>query len=389
MESLKEKLWKEELWNRAGKHRKSYNLIYGINKNPFKPYQPNTTPECFIFVVKNKNGEIGYLFDNNIRDGTQLWEIIAKQIEAQRRILYAGNAKAELLKLAEEFYGTQGLKTISVDPCWQLGDIPVYDLRQRNLISQTITSPVFRNAILVIREPDMFVDCKGHLFWTEYDPTLYAALQKVTGWKLNRGRAADHEKEEYALVATVRDGKVRVDIAFAEIVWLFHHGRLDVSNLQMSAIQNRIELSKDGLVIDHLTQHRANNFSWSLAAIPSTLNSSLSDRDRIAKPFYFLTVFDKSIGKFRVKFGNRDTGREYKFLFDDLASDGNYAALLKNFCERIGSKNLSPNADSFLRYWSDPEKAHDPDNMLVAMLSEPVETYCSAPLADSLTANGD
>lgn len=387
----------KKLWSITGKQKTVINSIYGTTGNPLNPdLSDDNNPPCCLFETVNRvGGKKMFLFDNESQNGAQLWEAIADRIQTycQRHVFYLNSPHREIAAIVFSVYHditledamASNVRLIDKDPCWNLNGVLVYNLRKKNLVSDIVRSPIFSNAIITIRNCDMSVICKGVAFWTEYDQDLYFALQKIHYWKLNRGRAADQKREEFALVATLEDGRKQKDVAFAEIVWQFHHGMIDMADFVKSVITNHAKLSASKVVIDHLTQRRTNNFFWALAAIPNGLNrdKNLSSRDRIAKPWFFVTVFDESAQKFKVRLGNFKTGWERRYLFDDLAvlnSNGVYVydELLSKFKTAIGPQFVDDSRDSHLRYWSDPDLAHDPDNILTDTLRTPLETYTDA-----------
>lgn len=395
----------KELWSIPGKHKGMRNILYGVPENPLIPYNDGENPKSCVFAVRGRKGkEVGYLFDNILKDEIQLRYIITDKIGDNA--LRMDNARQYLL--GEIFAGYHNMtvkatkqanaRTIRNDPCWWFDGVPVYDFRKENLVSDTVLSSEFSNASILRSDRDIMISCGDSLFWTEYNPDFYLALHCVRGWKLNRGRSEDRKKGEAALVATLVATNKRTDVAFAEIVWQFHKGIIDTSRFAESVIENHDRLIESGLVIDHLTHRRTNNYSWALAAIPDALNHAMSGRDKIAPPFYFHTVYDKFIGKFRVHLGAFGMGWERRYLFDDInyrnpdddifassypVPKGRtgytlYAALFDKFSQTIGKKYLDSDRVSYLRFWSDPERVRDKRNMLVSVLDKPLDTYTNA-----------
>lgn len=137
-----------------------------------------------------------------------------------------------------------------------------------------------------------------------------------------------------------------------------------------------------GLVCDHLTENRSNNYSWALAMVPNNFNATFGERSAIAKPYFFYTVWDKKSFCYRIKFGADDGvncwEQRYSLMtLDEQTTGGKYAykEMFIAFLKKIGSQYASTEAETYLRHWSDPKYAYDVDNPLIVTLKEPIEVY--------------
>lgn len=186
------------------------------------------------------------------------------------------------------------------------------------------------------------------------------------------------------LVCMVSDFVESVQIAFGEIVYQYHHNvngislidpREDGIRFAQKLIQNHKDMMDAGLVCDHLTEERSNNYSWALAMLPNNFNAPFGERSAVAKPYFFFTVWDKKSFYYRVKFGIDDNKlhweRQYSFVtLDEQTKNGKYLykEMFSTFLKRIGPEYAHTEAETFLREWSAPERVHDKDNPLTATL---------------------
>ncbi len=140
------------------------------------------------------------------------------------------------------------------------------------------------------------LSCAGDLFYTDYDYLLYALLcdTHLRNWyiltKGNTKRLYCHNPEG------------TTPIAFTEIVWLYHKGELDPSNLIKSILTGKTRLAEDGLQIDHLRDNQYNNCIHNLAAMTIRENSQKNNLvTRINFPWVFIPV--QKDWKYRVMCG--------------------------------------------------------------------------------------
>jgi hypothetical protein len=190
-----------------------------------------------------------------------------------------------------------------------------------------------------------------------------------------------------------------VIVSFAEIVGTYFRGQIDRNRPIESICENHAALMGKGrekTIYDHLTHNTECNFQWAIAPITETLNKQAQERDKIKPPFYFFTVYDKTIDKYKVKLGVCGFGWERCYLFDDLMyknpdediftprfNTGSrkdntlYIALYERFKNKIGQENVHAET-SYLSYWAKPELAYGEGNILTAMVDEPADTYTPA-----------
>lgn len=421
-----------EIWRVDGKYQingtKVQNVLYGYSGNPLRPYDDDTEPMFCIFTTINTNGtETGYLFTNKKNNGiyTSVRLIDFIEGEGKKRIFYSKEHRAhtsdkiELWDLLYHFrYGTTleqakklNVRMIDKEPCMWFGGVKVFDLTFDNLISDEMLSAKFisgngdkrvygeilrRENTTCVYLPDRKTDeCTGDevfvpkYYVTSFCPELVYVLNRITddgAWGISYG--ALNVKFSKSL-------KDPVTVSYAEIVGTFYRGKIDLSRPIDSIIANHSKLMHDEkIVFDHLTHNKENNFPWALAPITDTLNKQMQARDKIKPPYFFFTVYDPVIDKYKLKFGIYGLW-ERRYLFEDLAcrnsedndfstwykpaddkpgKDSLYATIYSRFKDKIGDENMKAKL-SYLSYWADIERALSSDNMYTAMLHEPVETY--------------
>lgn len=394
----------KELWSITAKHGATQNKIYGFSGSLSTPYVDEESPAMCIFTVESNNKkEIGFIF-NNGSDDVHSWKLIMDHIGGGHRkhLVYPDDWSA-IKNIVLSLYNGQPLNTkhgkskvIMSKPLYVMDDgteTEIYDFRIGNLYPSTERVPIYRNGYLAHEGNDIRAHFKGKSFFTEYDPLLYAGLcSSVVGWKLNYGtREKEKQRDNPMLVCMVSDFTENVAISFAEIVYQFHHHvnglslidpRKDGIGFARMLIQNHRDMMDAGLVCDHLTEDRLNNFSWALAMIPNNFNATFGERSAIAKPWYFYTIWDKKSFLYRVEFGFDDgtLHEEHRYSFVTLyeqteSKEYLYKKLFSSFCKRIGVECAHTDGDTYLRYWGNPEHAHNANNPLIAMREKPAELY--------------
>lgn len=423
----------KELWRIEGKHQiggdRVQNIIYGYSGNPLVPYdQIEAEPDYCIFLVVTQDGtETGWLFNNDPYDGIRISDRLKAFVEnnGDYRIFYhdanahiARTNKSQRVELQDLLYAfhygisAEQAKAAHVRML-DTNASPIcggqfFDLTWGNLVSDDTLSTVFfigtgdsqRMGAILQGENTLCIHVQGkdhdhdYNFRTQFTPEICYVLNKVTNagsWNVSKAGA---------LYVNFSKG---CGVAFAEIVGTFYRGEIDLKNPIDSIIENHSKLmakkaeKAEKIVYDHLTHNEQNNFPWALAPIPETLNKQMQARDRIRPPYFFNTIYDATIKKYRVKFGVYGLW-ERRYLFDDLAyrndtndvftprydpadrkpgKDSLYATIYTRFKEKIGTNNMNVQT-SYLSHWADPERAFKPGNMYTDMLSEPVETYRDA-----------
>lgn len=147
----------------------------------------------------------------------------------------------------------------------------------------------------IILEPEL-----TKRFFTEYSKELHTALKRLSGWALNGG----------ALTVLVN----KTPVAFAEIVWLYRHNKLNMNDFENSLFEAHKELRTSKLLVDHLTHNKENNCLWALALVSDDVNRQLKARDKIKKPFYFLTVYCYSNRTLKIKCGKQGAWEKNFYL---------------------------------------------------------------------------
>jgi len=385
----------KELWSMASKHGGTINRIYGFSGATRTPYQEEDVPILCILTVTANNREIGFIFNNG--DDAQSWERIRDYIGGGHRknTLYMNemllfHVQNLILGLYNsEPMGTKHgrMKKIMSEPIITSDDgVELYDFRKNNLFPAEKRIPIYKNGYLASEEDHIRAQFNGKAFFTEYDPRLYAGIYRSTiSWKINPGtRDKEVEKDNPMLVCMVSDLQQRVAISFAEIVCQYHqnlNGLADIEPRQggyqfaEKLIANHWELRKNGLVCDHLTENRANNFSWALAMLPDELNKRFGNRAAIAKPYFFFTIFDKKSLSYRVVLGFDDGTQHWERRYSFISLDEQrgrekylYREIFKAFKAKIGPTYAQTDGETFLREWSAPERVHDKGNPLTATL---------------------
>lgn len=393
----------KELWSITAKHGGTQNKIYGFSGSLNKPYNDTESPTLCIFSITatDSGKEIGYVF-NNASEKVHSWERIRDYIGGgHRKHLVYFDERSSVKNIALSLYNGQSLdtkhgrsKAIMDKPRYTMEDgTEIYDLRIGNLYPPTERVPIYSNGYLAHEGKDIRAYFNGRSFFTEYNPLLYAGLcSSVARWKLNYGtREKEKQNDNPMLVCMVSDFTEEVAIAFAEIIYQYHHNvnglslidpRKDGIGFAKKLIQNHKDMMGAGLVCDHLTENRSNNYSWALAMVPNNFNATFGERSAIAKPYFFYTVWDKKSFYYRIKFGADDGvncwEQRYSLMtLDEQTTDGKYAykEMFVAFLEKIGSQYASTEAETYLRHWSNPKHVYDADNPLIVTLKEPIEVY--------------
>lgn len=404
----------KELWSITAKHGATQNRIYGFSGSFDKVYDNKDSLELCIFSIaaKDKGKEVGYIFDNS-SDNAHSWERIRDYIGGgHRKYLVYLDDQSTVKNMILSLYSGQPMgtkhgrsKVVMDKPRYIMEDgTKIYDLRIGNLYPPTERIPFYSNGYLAYEGKDIRAHFNGRSFFTEYDPLLYAGLySSVTRWKLNYGtREKEKQNDNPMLVCMVSDFIEEVAIAYAEIIYQYHHNvnglslidpRKDGIGFAQKLIKNHKDMMDAGLVCDHLTENRSNNYSWALAMVPNNFNATFGERSAIAKPWYFYTIWDKRSFCYRVEFGiddgTRHEERRYSFVtLDERTKDGKYLykELFSTFRQRIGPECAHTEDETYLRYWGNPERTYNVDNPLVAMSKKPTEAY---PYAFSTFSDGD
>jgi hypothetical protein len=397
----------KELWSIASRAKKVRNTIYGFSGDLKKPYNNDdkSQPNLCIFAVATADSEIGYLFDNG-EDEAHQWERIKDYIAHDRHYVYP-DRQSDVANMILSLYNGQPMgtkygrsKCIMSEPRYDDGT-KIYDFRKNNLFSADSRISLYSNGYLAHEDNRIRAQFNGHSFLTHYDPILYNGIRtSVTRWKVNHGT---RQKEKLAnnpmLVGMVSDSDKSTAIAFAEIIYQYSRNvnglalagyHPDSTIFARKLIQNHKAIREAGLVCDHLTENRCNNFPWALALIPENLNKHFGERAAIAKPYFFFTVWDAKALIYKVKLGIMDDDvcweRRYSFLSLDEQRDGKflYKEIFSAFKQKIGSEYTHTDGETYLRQWGDPERAYDTDNPLTAMVDEPTDTYPDALVAYSV-----
>ncbi len=349
------------LWSARGKQG-ARNYIYAFDL--FNKFEDKGKAYRCVFVSKSKKGKMcGVTFDNiQTENGKYLWEALKDYIENEgektTRLFYRVKSgfvsyshPKKTLSLATFIYACYlGVSYESLPPIrpnnlnwiqsYRNGSLKSYDYTRKNLGVGHRYFPITRSNFQFIRYPERGIEIVGALSedengvnsrvysWvTDYDRDFYHALLSIPSWEISR--------DSGALRAHI-NGK---HIAFAEIVWLYFNNSLDISCLDYgkntfleSVLKKHDEMAKMGIVIDHMTHNTANNFIRNLAAVYSKDNSALKNRHRVKEPYYFMTVYDRIIGKYKVSFGVHGTDYSIKLLFDVI--DSEYLSLWKAFSHK-------------------------------------------------------
>lgn len=386
----------KELWSMASKHGGTNNCIYGFSGAMKTPYQETDNPILCVLTVAANDREIGFIFNNG--DGAHSWERIRDYICGGHRknTLYMNEmlpTHAQNLILAlynSEPMGTKHgkVKKIMNKPIIVSDDgVELYDFRENNMFPAEKRIPIYKNGYLASEGDLIRAQFNGKAFFTEYDPRLYAGIcRSAINWKVNPGtRDKEIKQDNPMLVCMVSDLQQSVAISFAEIVCQYHrnlNGLADIEPRQggyqfaEKLIANHLELRKNGLVCDHLTENRANNFSWAVAMVPEGLNKNFGNRSAIAKPYFLFTIFDKKRFSYRVALGFDDGTQHWERRYSFIGLDEQrgqekylYKEIFKAFKAKIGPDYAQTDGETFLREWSAPERVHDKDNPLTASLS--------------------
>lgn len=386
----------KELWSMVSKHGGTVNRIYGFSGAMRTPYQKADDPILCILTVTTDNREIGFIFNNG--DGAHSWKRIRDYIGGGHRknTLYMNEmlpVRAQNLIL--DLYNSKPMgtkhgrvKKIMSKPIITSNDgLELYDFRESNLFPAEKRIPIYKNGYFAIEGDHIRAQFNGKAFFTEYDPRLYAGIcRSAIGWKVNPGtRGKEIEQNNPMLVCVVSDLQQSVAIAFAEIVCQYHqnlNGLADIEPRQggyqfaQKLIANHLELRKNGLVCDHLTENRANNFSWAVAMVPEGLNKRFGNRAAIAKPYFFFTIFDKRSFSYKVALGFDDGTQHWERRYSFIGLDEQrgrekylYKEIFKTFKAKIGPDYAQTDGETFLRKWSVPELMYDKKNPLTATLS--------------------
>lgn len=427
----------KELWSIKGK-KGGKNTIYGFS--PKFPelgergritYDDSTEPQmCILCTVAKSGQEVGYLFDNDEINGVRVYELLSQFIEnnGNPRIFYTNfaqecrpvqvrkstNGFCESWSLEETLYSiyygttveeadTLGAERIRFDAGIRLQDVEVFDMTRRNLVSKAKFSAEFSRGTCYRRDDtihiafpnkkesikaleDPFGDPpKGYDFVTHNEHELYrilCALGNAGSW---------HARGDGGLCIGISQKNKVQKISFAEIVNSYFNGLIDADRIVESIMENHKKMIESGIVYDHLTHDKRNNFRWALAPVTKSMNSQLRGRDRVKPPYFFWTVYDTVNGKYKLKLGIYGLW-ERRYYFDDLtyknneedffsasyscrrAGDSLYTTIYAKFKEHIGSNNMKANL-SYLSHWADPDTIADPENELIKMLREPIEMY--------------
>lgn len=382
----------KELWSMPSKHGGTINRIYGFSGAMQTPYQETGDPTLCILTVAANGIEVGFIFNNG--DGANSWKRIKDYIGGGHRknILYTNETlltRAQNLILAlynNEPMGTNHgrVKKIMTKPTITSDGVELYDFRESNLFPVGKKIPIYKNGYFAREGEHIRAQFNGKAFFTEYDPRLYAGIcGSAIGWKVNPGtRAKEIEQDNPMLVCVVSDLQQNVAISFAEIVCQYHHNLNGLAAIDpyqggyqfaKKLIANHLELRENGLVCDHLTEHRTNNFSWAVAMIPEKLNKHFGNRAAIAKPYYFFTFFDKKSFLYKVALGFDDGTKHWERRYSFISLDEQigcekylYKEIFKAFKAKIGEDYTQTDDETFLRKWSAPERAYDKDNPLTA-----------------------
>lgn len=416
-----------KIWEKQGKLG-AKNIIYGFSGNPLTKYDANVEPDMCIFAYVTKNGvEKGWLFDNIEIDGVRLRKRLASYIEDQNSLFIKNDksrpysirtqANTELWDVLYAMWRNTTVEDAAASNVRMMDKYeritfhgePVYDMTFENLVSDKMRMHRFMNgkgdnqhmAFFFERDDVLHMSIRNieaekrrgnssEIFdpiymdyVTQFSYGIYNILTRITAegsWFVHKG----------SLMFYFSRNKEKVSISFAEIVGTYWANMVDQTNPKESIIGNRKRFSKEGIVFDHLTHNKENNFAWAISPVPDKLNSQLRGRDDIKPPYYFWTVYDTLTQKHRVKCGMY--GRwDRRYLFDrseyisDNAEDSLYITILKKFKEKIGKTNMEKGA-SYLSYWSMPEQMHNPENPLAAMSKEPEAGY--RPAREAWAADG-
>lgn len=412
----------KELWTIKG-NKGASNTIYKTN---------GFLGERCILAIANKQGEeIGCLFDNDMKGGKTVEECLRKFIlndgESPRMFYFdrrtvdksdgfvpairtANNlGDISLQKLLNKLYhGITECKVTLIEhsAIQNYQGVKVYDFTKSNLKSIKYPKPDSINhktqngknttTYINIVPDGNFIsiyyrrfDNKGIIgepelikrFFTEYSEELLRALNCLSGWALNGG----------ALTVLIN----KTPVAFAEVVWLHRHNKLDMNEFENSLFEAHKELRANELLVDHMTHDKENNCLWALALVSDDVNKKLQERDKIKKPFFFWSVYCRSVRTLRIKCGKRNAW-EKNFYFnvetdaaaiyttEYLSVLNNYTALYKAF--KLLVRNDCGNTDgsdtSYLTDYSGIEQMSDPGNPLLLMQNDFAEYVNLADVQD-------
>lgn len=236
----------------------------------------------------------------------------------------------------------------------------VHELTKQNLRSDSRETYIHTSGVTVRADHEIMITSKGQFFFVDWDEDLHHFLCSIRTWGAH-------------------SGDLKVDFgtgAKTPLYWIadsFSRGEItrDTSVKDLKALWGQRDDTKQ---VDHLTENKRNNFSWALIETEKAHNQHLLDhRTRIRAPYYFYTVNDRKRGKLLVECGVAGLAYRKRFVFDDLGQE--YLECFDAFKEYAKAAGCFSKGKSLLSYWGEPERAGAPQNPLVALLSEDMNTF--------------
>lgn len=389
----------KELWRYEADKVK--NIMFGFERDPFSKYNAEVTPElCVLRVVNEKGVAVDWLIKNTEINGKRESEYLKEVILGYDKPFYLNsNQKGchikedQHLSLPAVVYAfeqqipieeakTLNVRTINKYPIMFKEDesktMLVYDCTPENLLADNM---------LVAENSNVTVNCDvSTMFLSRHKNNMDGAILDNFYTELKHGlihifnvllpNAKIHwSLYKNALKCDIRI-KGRIMVAFSEIVWLYHNGKIDLNNPIQSIIKGHDELSAKGIVIDHLSERKSNNFIIMLAPVPSDVNSSFgARRSTIKRPYFFYIVYSPENNKVYVMAGI-ENGYIKKFVFS-LEDHAIYNACFNEFADilkKAGYITKDRNENLFY-YWSDPLKMEDEDNPLIKLSKMSADSF--------------
>jgi hypothetical protein len=439
------------LWSIEGDRQSNgvriVNTLYGFSGNPHNAYndQISEPAECILGITRLDGTEVGFVFDNDEIDGVRFSELLRQYIlneggmkqmftfeDRKTLVVVRDKAQTDLLDLLYSWKHSTTVEAAIADnarlrdreACYTFYGKAVYNLRWANVESDTLLSPKIskgdvegvilrgkRTMCILLPKEEAHEEAgeysvEPYYFSTDYDNGFYrlcAQMSNAGAWSISK---------EGALKITFSKGQESpVTVSFAEIVGTYFRQEIDMDRPVESICDNHAAFrtadnQNEKIVYDHLTHNEECDLPWALAPVTDMVNKQTQGRDKIKPPFYFFTVYDQAINKYKVKLGVYGLGWERRYLFDDLTyknpdedevdiftprfdygskkDNTLYVAIYERFKEKIGKENTRAET-SYLSYWAKPERAYCDGNMLTAMLDEPEDTY--TPALEGFTAD--
>ena len=240
----------------------------------------------------------------------------------------------------------------------------VHELTRQNLRSDSRGTHIHTTGVTVKADHGIMITSKGNFFFVDWNEDLHHFLCSIRTWGAHSGDL----KVDFGT-----GGKI-------PLYWIadsFSRGEI-TRDTSIKTLRKLWKQRDDTKQVDHLTENKRNNFSWALIETNKGDNQRLLDyRSRIRAPYYFYTVNDRKRGRLLVECGVAGCCYRKRFVFEELGQE--YLECFdafKGYAKAAGCfSKSSPKGKSLLSYWGEPERAGDPQNPLVALLSEDINTF--------------